>query len=273
MPHHSFSPLALLQALCARSSAWLVTVSSVTASRNERGPSEHVGQPIAWAKCSGRRFPGFATRISPERWHCSQMLSRSVAASLCRIDHRFAGGNVDRFPDRGNARTTRRLRETEAKRTRFECPESAESRSRDSPGIPAKWGASDTGSRLPRSRATVSTKPSCHSRRRALRTRIRRSSTSNYARRLRFQQQYSSWRASYKPAVWRPAAENQKNNVQLSGQHDVPVKRRRANPETPHDQKAPAAHPFPRARFRWPSGFEGNFCRWQSGMARMPGCL
>ena len=121
----------------------------------------------------------------------------------------------DRFPDRGIARRLRRLPETEAKRKRSECLESAESRSRDTPGIPAGWAASDTGSRAERSPARNSTKPNCYSTRQALHTRIPRSSTDSYARRLRFPQSIPVG-GVLQSAAWRLAAETQKNSSHAS---------------------------------------------------------
>src|SRR5580704_16424441 len=94
----------------------------------------------------------------------------------------------DRFRRRGSARRIRRPLETEARRKRSECPEWAESRSRDTPGIPAGWAVSDKGSRAQRSQAGISTKPSCYSTRRALHTKNPGSSKDSYERPLRFPQ-------------------------------------------------------------------------------------
>jgi len=151
---------------------------------------------------------------------------------------------------------------------RSECLESAESRSRDTLGIPAGWAVSDMGSRIHRSPAPISTKPSCYSTRRALHTGTPRSSRDSCARRLRFPQNIPVggvllW------AGWRLAVEIQENTsrppVQL-GTH-----MRLSNRETPHDQNSHESRPFPRARSRWPSGFAGNYGRWQGDTLRMPG--
>ena len=83
VPHHSFSPLALLQALCARSSAWLVTfIGDGEPERTKTVRSSASRSPGRNARSS---LPDFATRISPERWHCSQILSRSRSSKLGRI--------------------------------------------------------------------------------------------------------------------------------------------------------------------------------------------
>src|SRR5580700_2799317 len=65
VPHHSFSPLARLQVLCARFSAWLVTVINRVEPERTKTVRESASLPPARNERSS--LPGFATRMSPER--------------------------------------------------------------------------------------------------------------------------------------------------------------------------------------------------------------
>src|SRR5215471_2412229 len=80
VPHHSFSPLALLQALCARFSTWLVTRSGEGVPARTKTARESASTSPGRKSPSAR--PGLGTRISPERWHCPQMLSRRAPGSF-----------------------------------------------------------------------------------------------------------------------------------------------------------------------------------------------